>query len=191
MRHPIAVFLFCLALVPANLTNAQTGSTASHSISLQPVLWLDNLIPTELTAISIQYEALVGTSDALCPRVVWFRNPLVGPATSGTNGYGVSLEYRHYFSDDALGWHIGPFVEWGSFRYLGDLRAVYGTSSKNLFDVGVSAGHKWQTSRMVFDISARTSYYSPSSYPKEGYFPRLPGSNLNSMMILTLGYLLP
>jgi len=104
------------------------------------------------------------------------------------NGYAFSIEYRHYFSDNVTGWHIGPFAEWITYQYLGYLKDSYGSSMRSLWDVGAAVGHKWQTGKLVFDISARTSWYSPSSYPKGGYFPRLRNSDLNSMMILTLGY---
>jgi hypothetical protein len=46
--------LFMLALPGLNLLAQEEFST--QSVSLQPVLWLDNLIPTELVGVSGQYE---------------------------------------------------------------------------------------------------------------------------------------
>ena len=180
------ILAFLLVAAGLQQTLAQSNSADRYSISAQPVFWLDNLVPRELSALSVQFEAAVANSQGLAARVAWFRGPDM--ASSESNGYAISLEYRHYFTATNTGWHIGPFVEWGSYQYLGSLRDSYGSSTKSLFDFGAIAGHKWITDKLVFDISARTSWYSPSSHPKSGYFPRLPDSNLNSMMIVTVGY---
>ena len=188
MRRSISILLPVLLVITSQFASAQIEGIGTKSISLQPVLWLDNLVPREFTGLSIQFEASTSKAEALAARAVWFQAPVLDVAPSDMNGYALSIEYRHYFSENTVGWHLGPFAEFVTYEYLGYLGSYYGSAMRNLWDVGVVAGHKWQTGKLVFDISARTSWYSPSSYPKGGYFPRLRNSDLNSMMILTVGY---
>ena len=178
MKRLICYLAFFLVAFSAERAFAQIVRASRNSLSAQPVLWLDNLVPTQLIALSIQFETSIAKSEALANRLVLFRNPLVGRAS--TSGYAFSSEYRRYFSTTTCGWHIGPFVEWIGYQY-------YDSSLNNLFDFGVVAGHKWQTDKLIFDISVRTSWYSPSSYPRGGYFPPFSGSNLNIMMIVSVG----
>jgi hypothetical protein len=188
MKRSISTLLPVLLVLASQLAPAQSDAVGTKSISIQPVLWLDNLVPREFTGWSIQFEIAVSGAEALAARAVWFRAPVLDVAASDMNGYALSVEYRHYFSDNTVGWHLGPFAEFIIYEYAGYLKSYYGSAMRNLWDVGIVAGHKWQTGKLVFDISARTSWYSPSSYPKGGYFPRLRNSDLNSMMILTAGY---
>jgi hypothetical protein len=188
MRRSGSIVLSLLIAITSQSAIAQVEDAWTKSISFQPVLWLDNLVPREVTGLSIQFETSISKAEALDIRTVWFRAPVLDVAASDMNGYAFSIEYRHYFSEKAIGWHLGPFAEWITYQYLGHLKSFYGSSMRNLWDVGATVGHKWQTGKLVFDISARTGWYSPSSYPKGGYFPRLRNSDLNSMMILTVGY---
>lgn len=188
MKRLICFLPLVLAAPSVQQAFAQTVSSCANSISVQPILWLDNLVPTKLTGFSAQYETALSSSSSLAARAVWFRDPLFGSTSSGSNGYALSLEYRHHFSGTTTGWHIGPFAEWVGYEYLGYLRSFYGPSIQSVFDFGAIAGHKWVRNKLIFDISVRTSWYSPASYPKGAYFPRMENSNFNSLMLLTVGY---
>jgi hypothetical protein len=188
MKTLIRFFTLFLAASSMQQAFTQTVSSDANSVSVQPILWLDSLVPTQITGFSAQYETAVFGSSSFAARAVWFRDPLFGSTSRGLNGYAFSIEYRQYLSVTTTGWHIGPFAEWIGYEYLGYLRTFYGSAIKSVFDVGVIAGHKWATNKLIFDISVRTSWYSPHSYPNRGYFPRLENSNFNSFMLLTIGY---
>lgn len=183
---------FVLLIVPIFIQPdyAQSISTGSTSLSLQPDFWLDSLVPSDLTGFSLQFETPLSIPNSIALRGTWFRNPLIASAVGGVNGFAFSAEYRHYFSGLTTGWHLGPFAEYIGFEGTGNLHSFYGSGLKNVFDFGIVAGHKWMINRINFDISVRTSWYSPySAYPRDSYFPQF-GSNFNSLMILTVGYTL-
>jgi hypothetical protein len=131
--------------------------------------------------------------DNIKVRVFWFRNPLFTSRFEGgfeSAGIGISAEFRMYFSDNIRGWHLGPFVEWVGYKWLGS--EIYGNDIKKILNFGVQAGHRWISKHVSFDISARTAWFSPFSsetFPSGRFFPQKGTSHdLNSHLLVSVGY---
>jgi hypothetical protein len=156
-------------------------------ISIQPIVHVNNLVPTEVVGFSAQFEHVFSDYYSVIGRTMWFRDPFMSQALFGVEGVALSGEFRHYFAGSAAGWHLGAFAEWIMFKFLGSHILVHGADMNHAFDVGAVAGHKWITGRISFDLSLRTSWYSPNDYPNGKFFPSR-DSQFNSHMIVSIGY---
>jgi hypothetical protein len=186
MKPTIAVVTLSIVLIVVQDLPAQSAQLRQNSVAVQPILSFENLLPTQVIGLSGQYEFAISQTGTIPVRVAWFRDPLVGPALAGSNGFGLSTGYQHYFSQTTNGWHVGPFVEWILFEYIGYMHSNFRGGA----DIGILGGHKWTKERYVFDIGVRTAWYSPATFPAGRYFPSKIGSRYNSQMILSVGYLI-
>jgi hypothetical protein len=187
MKRTIAVSALMLCLLTGPIVFAQMDSIPKRILSVQPIVWLDNFVPTDLIGFSGQYEHGVSMNQSLVARLVWFRDPIAADDRNVSEGYATSVEFRFYLSASTQGWHLAPFVELARYRHIPALRFIYGSGMKTTYDFGVLAGHKWVSDRLSFDISVRTAWYSPATYPEGRFFPS--GEHqLNSYMLISLGY---
>jgi hypothetical protein len=172
--------------------SAQESSPPSQTLSLQPVIWLNNLVPWELVGLSAQYEREILKSQSAVVRAFWSRDPILGRGSGSVAG-GASVEYRFYLSNSSLGWHIGPFIEVLGYKWLGYNRQIFGDDVEGLFDVGAQAGHKWVSGHISFDLSARTAFYSSAFQTLDQHsatrlFPQKGSEDLNSHFLISVGY---
>ena len=130
MDRLILVSAVVITFVAVQPLCAQTDSTPTDIVSVQPMLWLDNLVPTELIGFSGQYEHTVSDNHSLVARLLWFRDPLFNDYVASSEGYGISTEYRHYLSTRTQGWHIAPFAEIARFKYIGGSQIFYGSGTR-------------------------------------------------------------
>ena len=179
-------FAFLFSLFCSNLF-AQQNSVPNQSISLQPILWLDNVIPRDLVGLSAQYEHGIRSNQSAVVRGFWFRNPLLGSGFE-SGGAGISGEYRFYFSESVQGWHLGPFVEGIGYKWLGISRKFYGGEVTYLLDVGTQVGHKWTSGHVSFDLSVRTALFLLDKYPSCRLFPQHGGNDFASHLLISMGY---
>jgi hypothetical protein len=165
---------------------AQAGVPPTEVVSIQPIIHVNNFLPTEVVGFSVQYEHVLSDYNSLLGRAMWFRDPFMKHLIFGVEGAALSGEFRYYFAGATTGWHLGPFAEWIMFKYLGSHLRVHGAELNHMFDIGALVGHKWVSGRISFDLSLRTSWYSPSDYPSGGFFPE--DSQFNSHLIVSVGY---
>jgi hypothetical protein len=181
-----------LSLLLSLQISAQESSPPSQTLSLQPVIWLNNLVPWELVGLSAQYEHSTLKSQSAVVRAFWSRDPILGRGTRSVAGGG-SLEYRFYLSNRSVGWHVGPFIEVLGYKWLGYNRQSFGDDVEGLFDVGAQAGHKWVSGHNSFDMSVRTAFYSSAfqrleQYPATKLFPQKGSEDFNSHFLISVGY---
>ena len=159
-----------------------------HSLSLQPIIWLDNLFPTTIVGLSGQYESSLAANKSIVGRLFWYHTPLFKESPTRSAGIGASAEYRVYFSAAKMGWHLGPFAEWTGYRWLGSRWRVFGDGVKHAIDIGAVAGHTWVVNDLVFDLSFRAAWFKHTSvYPTGEFFPRK-DSNFNSHLLISIGH---
>jgi hypothetical protein len=171
---------------------AQESSPPSQTLSFQPVIWLNNLVPWELVGLSVQYERGTLKSQSAVVRAFWSRDPILGRGSGSVAGGG-SVEYRFYMSNRSVGWHVGPFIEVLGYKWLGYNVQSFEDDVEGLFDVGVQAGHKWVSGHISFDLSARTAFYSSAfqtleQHPATKLFPQKGSEDFNSHFLISLGY---
>ena len=148
------------------------------SVQVQPVIWMDGILPSYLTAIAFQYEHPVHSDHAIIPRIAWFREPFTGEGK--LFGVTISTEYRYYFHRGPIGWHVGPFADLNRYKFQRISSSGFG------FDAGVLIGHKWITSNAVFDLSARVAAYSHEFAALGRYFPKA-STRFNSHLLISIG----
>jgi len=64
MRPLTRLLTLLLFSITVEYVTAQTIESGRNSISVQPVLWLDNLVPREVTGLSIQFETSIAKVEA-------------------------------------------------------------------------------------------------------------------------------
>ena len=187
MKRLIVAALLVLVLLLSQNVFAQDTPAPSQTVSFQPILWLNNMVPRDMVGFSGQYERGIVKNQSAVVRIVWFRDPLFGKGYESW-GVGISGEYRFYFSDNIRGWHLGPIVEGIGYQWLGYNKKFHGDEVKNLFDVGVQAGHKWISGHVSFDLSVRTAFFSSENFPSSKLFPQRGSQDFNSHLLISLGY---
>jgi hypothetical protein len=180
-------FLFVLFPITFQCVSAQESLPHSHFISIQPTIWLDNLVPSQVLGASIQYEKAVSAATALAARIMWFRDPLFGRGVFGSEGIAFAGEFRFYVAGSNAGWHLGPFAELAMYQAIGSDRSAVGSATNRAFDFGALLGHSWVVNRLSFDLSVRTAWYSPEVYPSGKFFPS-GETQFNSHLLISLGY---
>jgi hypothetical protein len=186
MKAQSAFSSIAFVLLCSGSVFAQSMFPPTELVSIQPIIHVRQLLPTEVVGFSVQYEHVLSERNSILGRAMWFRDPFMKQLIFGAEGAAVSGELRYYFAGGTTGWHLGPFAEWIMFKYLGTHLLVHGSDMNHMFDVGAIVGHKWITGRISFDMSLRTSWYSPSDHPSGGFFPE--DSEFNSHLIVSLGY---
>lgn len=188
-RLSVVVAFLAIPLLYPNL-HAQENLSTTQSISLQPIFWIESVLPREWIGVSGQYELGVAVDRSLTWRMFWLRMARMafGDAT-GLEAVGISAEYRIYLVDDLRGWHLGPFVEGSRCGWRAYDEGVFGSYAKNVFDFGIQVGHKWISKHHVsFDISVRAAWFSHSV--ERGYATFLPRGDLepNGHLLVSIGY---
>jgi len=182
---------FVISLSGLNLL-AQENPSTNQSVSLQPIFWLDSVVPREWIGISGQYELGISDNRSVTWRLFWFRMARIvfSDLFSGYEGVGISVEYRTYFSDDISGWHLGPFVEGVLYSSPGYEQQMYGNDANKALAAGIQAGYKYIKGHISFDVSLRAGWFSQTVHTSYGTF--LPSTSssthFNSHMLISIGY---